>query len=141
MYTTAVVHPIKRATQKHCRLCKNKMPALPFVGLIFMLDSLFITNFFYIRGLRKREDVKCEDGSSSGKEKQTRTKFANHIMMTLSEEQREKIRRSRMVRFIGFLKATILGIVHHEKTTERQFVDWTPISHKRESCPRPSYLS
>ena len=88
-----------------------------------MLDSLLITNFFYIKSLRTRVNEEPEDPDALDLSKQ-------HIVGRFFSKQFKR----RVLWAVGCLKASFLGVVHKEPMTEKKFVGWKAIPYKKGYC-------
>ena len=125
-------------------------PALPFMSLIFMLDSLFITNFFCIKYWRVKADDPADHSlpyiNESAEEEApddgviSKTSFARklrHAWMTVTDpnklvhEQKAEAKKSRMLRCTGCVKTILLGAVHREPNSEGKFADWRGIPGRK----------
>ena len=94
-----------------------------------MLDSFFITNYFYIRSLRREVDKEqqCLPNSQSefSEDDESDTETVGHAMFMNGGK------RYRFQAIFDFMKAAVLGVLHKDPMTEVKFINWTPIPRKK----------
>ena len=142
--TTGNVHPLDGRLQPEDVESEGGGRAyLSFIGLIVMLQSLFFTNYFYIKNLRRRIDEDFPKYSFFITEEridQMTTAFNKTLLFLfdpekLSKERRKeeesRLREKKMLWLVGIIQGLFLNQLRKEPGEEKQFIGWKPIPNRK----------
>lgn len=114
-----------------------------FIGIVILLQSLFVTNYFYIKSLRCQRDNEPEPIRSlvSSEQMEKATNAMNETWLfffdpkQLDEKRRKEkaawLRERRLLWLSIVLQGLFLNQVRKEPLDEKRFVEWKPIAKKK----------
>ncbi|GFH53869.1 hypothetical protein CTEN210_10345 [Chaetoceros tenuissimus] len=114
-----------------------------FIGIVILLQSLFVTNYFYIKSLRCQRDNEPEPIRSlvSSEQMEKATNAMNETWLfffdpkQLDKKRRKEkaawLRERRLLWLSIVLQGLFLNQVRKEPLDEKRFVEWKPITKKK----------
>lgn len=114
-----------------------------FIGIVILLQSLFVTNYFYVKSLRCQRDNEPEPIRSlvSSEQMEKATNAMNDTWLfffdpkQLDKKRRKEkaawLRERRMLWLSIILQGLFLNQVRKEPLDEKRFVEWKPIAKKK----------